>query len=188
MKRPFLILSILILSIVSARKVYAQNQTVEKSVTGIQVGFLGANIYNEARLADAFSLRSQFALFPGFFGGDAYPNTGLVLFPELSLQPKYYYNLKKRGDEGKVTTNNSANFISLDFKYLPDWFSVFNKDAIPVGNSFGIIPTWGLRRNFSEHFNYEFNVGLGYAAYLNSDNSNTSGIMFNLGFKIGYDF
>ncbi|MEB2778103.1 hypothetical protein SYJ56_22510 [Algoriphagus sp. D3-2-R+10] len=184
MKRTILVLSFVLIIF----KISAQSHTVEKSITGIQIGFLGANIYNEARLADVFVLRSQFALFPGLFGGEAYPNTGLVLFPELSLQPKYYYNLKKRGNDGKVTTNNSANFISIDFKYLPDWFSVFNHDNIPVGNSIGIIPTWGLRRNFSENLNYEFNLGLGYAVYLNNNSGNTSGVMYNLGIKIGYDF
>ena len=34
----------------------------------------------------------------------------------------------------------------------------------------------------------EFNFGLGYAIYLNTDAENTSGIMYNLGFKVGYDF
>lgn len=184
MKRTILVFSlILILS-----KVSAQNESVEKSVTGIQIGFLGANIYNETRLADAFVLRSQFALYPAFFSGEANPNTGLVLFPEFSLIPKYYYNLKRREIDGKSTKNNSGNYVSIDFKYLPDWFSVFNKDNIPTPNSIGIIPTWGIRRNFSENFNYEFNVGLGYGTYLNDGSGNNSALIYNLGFKIGYDF
>jgi len=184
MKRTILVFSLIFIFC----KVSAQNESVEKSVTGVQIGFLGANIYNEARLADAFVLRSQFALYPGFFGGEANPNTSLVLFPEFSLIPKYYYNLKKRGIAGDNTANNSGNYVSIDFKYISNWFSLFNTDNIATANSIGIIPTWGLRRNFSENFNYEFNIGLGYGTYLNNVSGNTSEIIYNLGIKIGYDF
>ena len=45
-------------------QVFSQEKaSVEKSVTGIQIGFFGAEFYNEARLSEKFSLRSQLELY-----------------------------------------------------------------------------------------------------------------------------
>ncbi|MHA6697084.1 hypothetical protein [Chryseobacterium sp. A301] len=57
-----------------------------------------------------------------------------------------------------------------------------------VISSFGIVPSYGIRREFGTNFNYEFKVGFGYGFLLNSGFSSTSGAMANLSFKVGYDF
>lgn len=165
-----------------------QNTTVEKSLTGVQIGFLGADLYNEARLSDKVALRSAISLNPAIWGGDIYPKTGFAFYPALSLQPKYYYNIEKRAKDGKNTNHNSANYLSLDVKYIPNWFVISNYDNISTRNILGVVPTWGLRRSFSENFNYEFNAGLGYGISFDKNSTTQSGLMLNLGFKIGYDF
>lgn len=160
--------------------------SVEKSVTGIQVGFFGAEFYNEAKLADHFTLRSQLELYPSIWGGDMYSKTGFALTPAISLTPKFYYNLQKRTDAGKNTTNNSGNYLALKVEYIPDWFVISNTKDISVSETISVVPTWGLRRNFAKHFNYEFKAGLGIGKILKKGYSTQ--VIPDLSFKVGYDF
>jgi hypothetical protein len=169
---------------------FSQNSFIEKSVTGIQIGFFGTEIYNETRLSDKIALRSQFGLNAGIFGGSLYEKTGFILYPELSIEPKWYYNLDKRISKNKNIKNNGANFYSLNIQYFPNWFEISNYENLEVYNTLSVIPTWGFRRNFAEKFNYEFRIGLGYGvSYRDSEYlKNEKGAIMDLGFKIGYDF
>lgn len=169
---------------------FSQNFSIEKSITGIQIGFFGTEVYNETRLSNKIALRSQFGLNVGIFGGSLYEKTGFILYPELSIEPKWYYNLDKRVRKNKNIKNNGANFYSLNIQYSPNWFVISNYDNIEVYNTLSIIPTWGFRRNFAEKFNYEFRIGLGYGvSYRDSEYlENKKGAIMDLGFKIGYDF
>lgn len=163
-----------------------KNASVEKSVTGIQIGLFGAELYNEAKLSDAFVLRSQLALYPSIWGGDLYSKTGFALAPAISVAPKYYYNLQKRSEAGKNTSNNSGNYISAVVEYVPNWFVISNVSGIEVNEMISLVPTWGLRRNFAEHFNYEFKAGLGIGKILQKGYD--AQVVPELSFKIGYDF
>ena len=169
---------------------FAQNSTIEKSISGVQIGLLGTEIYNEIRVSNKIALRSQFGLNAVIFGGSIYKKTGFILYPELSIESKWYYNLDKRVKKNKNIKNNGANFYSLNIKYSPNWFVISNYDNIEVYNTLSLIPTWGFRRNFSKNFNYEFRIGLGYGvSYRDSEYlENVKGAIVDLGFKIGYDF
>ena len=172
---------------------FSQNSSIEKSITGFQIGFFGTEIYNETRLSDKIALRSQFGLFGlnlAMFGDPLYRQTGFILYPELSVEPKWYYNLDKRIRKSKNIKNNGANFLSLNIQYSPNWFEISNYDNVEINNTFSIIPTWGFRRNFAKNFNYEFRIGLGYGVILKWKGyiENENGTVIDLGFKIGYDF
>ena len=168
-------------------QVFSQEKaSVEKSVTGIQIGFFGAEFYNEARLSEKFSLRSQLELYPSIWGGDTYSKTGFALTPAISVTPKFYYNLQKRKDLGKNISNNSGNYVALKVEYIPDWFVISNTKDIHVSETISIVPTWGLRRNFAKNFNYEFKAGLGVGKILKKGYSTQ--VIPDLSFKIGYDF
>lgn len=182
MKRLLLVISLLI-----GLQAYSQEKTgLEKSVTGIQIGFFGAEFYNEARLSESFTLRSQLELYPSIWGGDMYSKTGFALAPAISLTPKYYYNLQKRKDSGKNISNNSGNYISLKLEYIPNWFVISNTKDITVSETISLVPTWGLRRNFAKNFNYEFKAGLGIGKILKKGYSTQ--VVPDLSFKLGYDF
>jgi len=168
-----------------------QNASVEKSVYGIQIGVLGIWVHNEIKLSDKIALRGELGLDSGIFGGSFYPKTGYILTPVITLEPKWYYNLDKRVSKSKNITGNSGNFISLKTSYNPDWFVISNYDNLRVINQISIIPTWGIRRNIGNHFNYETGIGLGFrhyfaksAGYL-KDKSETT---LNLHLRIGYRF
>ena len=165
----------------------AQSSTVEKNITGIQVGLFGLDLYNETQLSEKTSLRAEASLFAAIWGGDMYAKTGFSFYPALTLQPKYYYNISKRAENGKNTKNNSANYVGLQVRYIPNWFVISNTKGLSLSNQISFIPTYGFRRNFSENFNYEFKAGLGYGTTLGND-FNSSGVVLDLSIKVGYDF
>jgi len=185
MKKTFILL--FLLGIVHFS--FAQNSTVEKSFSGVQIGLFGTGIYNELRLADKIALRGQFGFSLGIFDGN-YDETGFILYPEISFEPKWYYNLEKRVRKNKNIKNNGANFCSLNITYAPDWFVIPHHNNLTIYKTLSIIPTWGFRRNFWDNFNYEFRIGLGYKVSFEKSQyvDNITGVVVDLGFKIGYDF
>lgn len=165
----------------------AQNTPVERNVTGVQIGLFGVDVYNETKLDDKWALRSEVSLFSAVWGGDMYTKTGFALYPAITLQPKYYYNIAKRAEAGKNTKNNSANYIGLQVRYNPNWFVISNAKNVTANNQLNFIPTFGIRRNFSGNFIYEFKAGFGYGTTLGAT-PNTSGGVLDLSLKVGYDF
>lgn len=165
----------------------AQNTGVEKNVAGIQVGLFGADLYNETKLSEKISLRAEASLFPAIWGGDIYAKTGFAFYPALTLQPKFYYNIGKRSENGKNIKNNSANYFGLQVRYVPDWFVISNEKNLSLSNQINFIPTYGFRRNFAEKFNYEFKAGIGYGTTIGYDR-NFSQAVIDLSIKVGYDF
>jgi len=160
----------------------AQNVSVEKSVFGIQTGFLGIWGHNESRLSNKIALRSEVGLDAGILFTDFYGSSGFLLAPVLTLEPRFYYNLNKRNSKSKDIKNNSGNFISLKTSYHPDWF-VISDITEHITSDISFIPTWGIRRNIGTHFNYETGVGIGLRFF-----SSVSEAVANLHLRIGYVF
>ena len=79
----------------------AQNASVEKSVLGIQTGFLGIWAHNESRLSNKIALRSEIGFDAGYQSGFFYPEDVFFLAPVLTLEPRFYYNLNKRDSNQK---------------------------------------------------------------------------------------
>ena len=183
MKIKFLLIGLVAISFCSK----AQNSTVEKNITGAQIGLFGLDFYNETRLADKIALRAEASLFPAIWGGDLYGKTGFAFYPALTLQPKFYYNIGRRAEKGKNTKNNGANYLGLQVRYIPNWFVISNTENVSLSNQINFIPTFGIRRNFSENFNYEFKAGLGYGTTF-GEKFNNSGAVLDLSIKVGYDF
>lgn len=174
----------------------AQEQpSVEKSIFGVQTGVLGLWVYNEYKLTNSIALRSEIGMDLGFsVSYSAFTDKTKTLFAGtsvISVQPKWYYNLNKRVENGKRIDGNSGNFVSLNIRYHPDLLTFVSEDNYSMIPDLSVIPTWGIRRNIGEHFNYETYIGIGYAylfrkevGYLEND----SRVAVNLGFKIGYKF
>ncbi|MGV0922640.1 hypothetical protein [Empedobacter tilapiae] len=169
----------------------AQETSVEKSIFSVQTGFLGIWINNESKLTNNFALRSEIGLDSGIWGGDLYDGTAFLLTPVLTIEPRYYYNLDKRKNNGKNISKNNGNFISLKTSYHPDWFIISNKD-VNIISDISFIPTWGIKRNIiSTNFNYELGFGIGYQyIFYKSDgySKNESDVGVNLHLRVGYTF
>lgn len=162
-----------------------QNPSVEKSIFGVQAGLLGAFAYNESKLSNNVALRSEIGMLMGLWGGTSYPKTGIAFTPTVSIEPRYYYNLKRRLKKEKSIVNNSANYFSLKTNYNPDLFVISNYKNQRVNNHITIVPKWGLRRNIGENFDFEVSTGVGYI--YDFDVKRGSGYL-DLGVRIGYRF
>jgi len=141
---------------------YAQNKNKTEDIFGVKVGFIGGWVSYEKALNHKFTLNSEVGYEGGFLKGTN-NNVDYVFTTIFSLEPRYYYNFKKRQDKGKSTNNNSANYISSEFFYVPDLLSATNRDNLSINKSFGIIPKYGLRRSISDNLIFEFAIGIGYA-------------------------
>jgi hypothetical protein len=163
----------------------SQNVGVEKSVYSIQTGVLGFWVNNESRLSNEISLKSEIGMIAGFKGcSDC--NTQYALTPELTLEPRWYYNIENRNTKGKVIKNNSANFLALGVHFYPDWFIISNNPNSYVSNQVTIIPKWGIKRTISNsNFNYELGMGIGQRYYFDSSQWETAA---DLLIRIGYTF
>ncbi len=169
----------------------SQNTSVEKSTYGLQTGILGIWAYNEAKLSNNIALRTEVGFDFGIWESTFYDDAPFLLTPVIVIEPRFYYNLKKRSNESKRIDGNSGSFIALKMGYHPDWFVLFNTNDVPVISDFSIIPTWGIRRNIGKHFNFETGIGVGYsyafakrAGYL----KNKSEMELNMHLRIGYIF
>lgn len=174
-------------------KMASQNSSsVEKSIFGLQTGFLGFWIHNESKLSDAIVLRSEIGLDAGLSGGGNYNTVNYILSPTIALAPRYYYNLNKRVEKGRSISKNSGNFIALKFNYAPDWFVISSYDNIRVVENVSIIPKWAIKRTVLNHLTYELGMGVGYRQYFlkkyNLSSSNGGEAVIDLHLRVGYSF
>lgn len=142
--------------------VNAQIASVEKTFFGIQSGFAGLWFNNETKLTKTIALRSEIGIENDFAVGDHYSDTGFILQPVINIEPRFYYNLGKRNSTGKKTSKNSGNYLSIKTSYHPDWFVINLDENITKIADLSIIPTWGVKRQISKHFNFETGIGFGY--------------------------
>ena len=168
----------------------SQTASVEKSTSGIETGLLGVWGHNEMRLSDQIALRTEIGFNAGIWGGFFYPKAGFVLLPVITAEPRWYYNLEKRVRKSRDTSGNSANFISLQTSYHPDWFYISNYDNLITFNTVTFIPTWGIKRSIGEHFIYETAFGIGYGHQFRSSKGyeDIEDIAVNIHLRIGYKF
>ncbi|SFU70052.1 hypothetical protein SAMN05216480_11447 [Pustulibacterium marinum] len=187
MKKYYLIL---ILSFITYFN-YAQDASVESSTFGIQTGLLGVWAHNEFKLTNTLALRSEVGFDSAIWGGHFYDGVGFVMAPVLTLEPRWYYNIKKRFAKSKTIDGNSANFLSIKTSYHPDWFVISNEDNVSVESDLSVIPTWGIRRGIGRHFTYETGIGVGYQYVFEQPSqfkSAESNVIFNIHVRIGYRF
>jgi hypothetical protein len=141
---------------------YSQESRVEKSIFGVQTGFAGVWLHNEARLTNSLALRTEIGLEYDVALGDHYDGAGFILQPVITLEPRYYYNLEKRSSQGKPIAKNSGNYLSLKSSYHPDWFVINLDEKVTKIADLSIIPTWGIKRALGKHLTYEAAVGYGF--------------------------
>lgn len=67
---------------------------------------------------------------------------------DWEVEPRYYYDLKKRMAQGKTGNSFSANYIGIRSKFRFD-----NR------KSFAIAPIWGLQRQFFKHILFDYKLG-----------------------------
>ncbi|NRD19699.1 hypothetical protein HNV08_06535 [Winogradskyella eckloniae] len=150
----------------------AQNTSVEKSIYGIQTGLLGVWAHNELKLTNAIALRSEIGFDAGAFSESFNEDTEFlfVLIPALTIEPRWYYNLNKRESKSYRTDGNSGNFIAIKTTYHIDMVIGSVPNHLNFISDISIVPTWGIRRNLGQHFNYEAGLGIGYGHLFEEEN------------------
>ncbi len=156
MKKAFLLFALIL--IVLGSEAQDKEASVEKSTWGIQLGVPPLAVYNESRLADKFSLRSELNL--GFGWQSSYNGTLWTMPLYVQVEPRYYYNIKRRAAKKKRIDGNSGNFLSLVIGGEPG-IGITSKD-VQLYTGVYLIPFYGMRRNIGMHFNYELALGVGY--------------------------
>lgn len=163
--------------------------SVEKSIYSFQIGTasqLGAWFQNETKLSSTIALRTEVGLYTEIQSG-----VGFFMAPEITLEPRWYYNLEKRNTKGKNISNNAGNFLTLKLNHRSDLFEVNKDRGSGPENSISIIPKWGLKRNLGKYFNYEVGAGIGYIHFINQKYFRTfdnNGIAIDIHLRIGYNF
>ncbi|MFH6990136.1 hypothetical protein ACHRVW_20550 [Flavobacterium collinsii] len=173
-----------LLLLLGTKSISQNNAVLEKSIFGIETGFLGFWINHETRLSPNLSLKSEFGLDGGIFGGDASHQVGTVWVPVITLEPRYYYNIQKRFDNTKIISNNNGNFIALNLKYQSDLFTISNSDISAISTLY-IIPKWSIRRSLGSHFHYETGFGIGYSHSFENYKKGEAAVDLHL--RIGYN-
>ena len=189
MKR--LIFLIVLICLANFGKSQNQEGSVEKSTFGIQLGFLGIWAHNEAKLSNRIALRSEVGFNSQLFGSYRSDKTGFSMTPVFTLEPRWYYSLKKRSSKGKRISGNHGGFVSLKTSFTPDWFVISNYEDLRVINQLFIIPKWGIRKNIGNHFTFEGGIGFGFRRYFAKSAgyaNNANDTVFELHFRLGYMF
>ncbi len=126
-----------------------------------------------------FNLGVGFAYTKSDFNGEHFG-----VFPGFETQYRYYYNLAKRADKGKKTSENSGNYIA-GVASLSSGDPIFG-DLEYANDYWGFVgPSWGLQRIYRSNFKLNLNLGAGLG-FNDSGDTYFSGIIgIQLGFKLG---
>ena len=82
---------------------------------------------------------------------------------DLAIEPRFYYNLKKRHRNGKRTWGNSGGYLSVNFGYS---FPITITSGVKAAHIYVITPYWGFRRVW-KHFLFDLSGGVGYIGSTN---------------------
>lgn len=187
---PRKIFCIFILFLCHAFASYAQSDTPK--LRGIQIGYPGIWFYKESKIIHTVYLRQEFgAEFNFDYNSNNLENRYFGFEPVVTLSPRWYYNKNKRLEKGKNTSDNAANYFSLNARAIINPRLLLGTKYVNNFNELSIVPTWGLRRNLNRHFNYELNAGFGYYysdTYTLSRESKTSFLGYEFQVRVGYKF
>ena len=175
---------LLCISLLSGAILRGQAPSVESSTFGIQIGAIGAWGYYEAKIADPLALRFELGTNTSFSSSTITNGNLVYVFSEINVEPRFYYNLNRRSEQNKSIAKNSADFLSLRTRYIPDLVVASNSENINIDSSISILPSWGIRRSVGT-FNYELGFGIGYGYRLESTVGSRGFVAGNLQLRVG---
>lgn len=178
MKQTLMIITLCVMAFFSN----AQEASVERSVFGVDMGFIGLWGYNEAKLSNQVTLRSEIGLRSSFAKG-----LNVTFRPVVSTGPRWYFDLNKRANQSKNISGNSASFVGMDLKYLPD-YNISTRGNHLQGHLLVAEPNIGIRRALGEHFSFETGAGVMFLYAIQKGPSNQTKVYPSIRLRIGYRF
>ena len=149
----------------------SQKASVEEFTYGIQTGLFGLWLYHEAKLSDQITFRSEIGYAGGLAVSFFYDSPIFFMAPDLSIEPRWYYNLDRRVSKSKTIRGNSGSFLSVNMHYFPDKFSFVSDEYVDFISQLVIVPSWGINRKIGDFFTFEFKAGVGYRHYFSENTS-----------------
>jgi len=146
----------------------------------VKMYFIPLSINFERRISDSFGVDIGTGVDAGW-GIEDDGQFNYVVYPNVNLMLKNYYNLKKRREKGKRTAMNSGNY-----------WGVYSKFAFaPIAENFDndykwglvVAPVWGFQRSYGSQITWGGNIGYG----INMDNTGSRlgrELNLNLGFML----
>lgn len=178
-KLVYVVVSVLSLSPLAAQQVVSTH-SVSVEIAGLMYAY-------ECPLGNRFSLVARVGTQAGIqyssysFLGVSERRWSVALYPTLSVEPRYYYNLSKRYEAGKNTFKNSGGFLSCNVQY---YFPPYYRRHVEGQGGFVVTPFWGFRRVWYRHLLFELGGGLNL---ISTDFKSVSvGPSFNV--RLGYLF
>lgn len=127
--------------------------SIDINIAGISVGFeqpLGGTFTFAARLGLQAGLSYAWNIYDG---GSFYYS----LHGAISVEPRWYYNFRRRLLNGRSIRANSGNYLSVEAMYLTPPIAR-NNDGKAQG--FLLTPMWGMRRVWPSRLFLEFAAGV----------------------------
>ena len=163
---------------------------------GALIGFIAPNIEAEFKLGKSpFSINTKLGSkfqYAKSLDSDFKENTNRIE-PQMTIDGRYYYNLRRRMLTGKSGNGLSANYISLGVMYR----GIYMKRNFDISNyrhdiSFvGIKLGYGIQRLISNHLYLNINLGIAFGiqhSYRGGPVIKEQRGIIDFGFGIGYRF
>jgi hypothetical protein len=189
--------TVLVLVLISFIANAQEEVSVEKKLSGIQLGLFNASFQYEIKLDRKITLLSEVGLSwvtstKDFVDPNIEDEKVSVIAPYVTLEPRWYHGIDRREKLGRSINHNSSNYVALSTSYYSTKTPIIHSGNFDIVSALYIIPKYGIRRAFAKHFNYEFSGGIGYqynvfseAEGCNCDHVNTT---IDLQARIGYNF
>lgn len=147
--KKFLFVLLITLTACSASLLAQGNKNFVPRLNALPLG-AGA----EFRIKDSFNIYTELGLGINIAIKD---NTVKANYPLiLGVNPRLYYNIQKRKNQGKRVDKFSGNYVGISFnKILSSWGSPDLELAASIA------PVWGLQRNIGKSGYYNLGIGLG---------------------------
>ena len=162
---------------------FAQNDqpSIKKNIVSVDIGLFGTWINYEKQLKEVFTVKSSLGLEGGFVFGSSI--NYFTLTPTLRLEPRFYYNFKRRVKMKKKTSFNASNYFAVTLLYIPNLFTISNVSGLEYESGVHVIPKFGIKRTIGQKVNFEFAIGAG--PYISKGRVEAA---LGLDLRFGYNF
>lgn len=183
-----LVCTLVVCFLLNPNRLKAQRTDGEKNVNSVtKITFLEPGLAQEIAIGNSTTIMLRAGL-TATLAVDEYDDEITGLLPRIfgSSSLRTYYNFKKRNEQEKNTTNNSANYVGLLALYSTKPLTKRTDYDLDLNNpilNLGIV--WGMQRNYPSGFSLDLNIGPGYARAGNVISNFAVVGEFTLGWRLG---
>lgn len=87
------------------------------------------------------------------------PSEYYAITPQITVQPRFYHNIKRRAALDKNIAFNSANYVGFATRFFHQSFFLSNSDRLPRGPAvLDLMLSYGLQRTFFNRMNFDIAI------------------------------